>query len=183
MQRANHTLTDNNNQLEKLSGDLSESNTIKEIYIGNYMTLCSDYINKLDKYRLKVNQMLMAKSYEKLMDLTKSNVQIESEIQEFYRTFDNTFLNIYPNFCETVNQLLQDDYKIELKPGEILNTELRILALIRLGIKDSGKIAHLLRYSVNTIYNYRVKLKNKAKGERELFEDQVAEIGNIESAK
>jgi DNA-binding CsgD family transcriptional regulator len=91
--------------------------------------------------------------------------------------FDNAFLNLYPNFVEEFNSLLKPDTPIELKRGERLNTELRIFALIRLGITDSSRIASLLRYSVNTIYNYRARTKNNALGNRDELEERVKRIG------
>ena len=94
----------------------------------------------------------------------------------FYKNFDESFLHIYPNFIQKFNQLLCDDKKIEVKKGELLNTELRIYALIRLGITNSEQSAKILRYSVSTIYNYRVKLKNSAKKDRDIFEEQVKQI-------
>ncbi|MFB0973324.1 MAG: DUF6377 domain-containing protein, partial [Bacteroidales bacterium] len=101
---------------------------------------------------------------------------MDDEISDFYHTFDTAFLSLYPNFVKEFNALLSDEGKIELKKGELLNTELRIFALIRLGITDSGKIATLLRYSVNTIYNYRAKVKNYALNSREDFEESVRRI-------
>jgi phosphopantetheine adenylyltransferase len=157
--------------------DLAESNHIKELYIGSFMNIYSDFIDKLDKYRLTVNRMLRAKKYQQLFDMTSTMESIDEEFETFYATFDKTFLSLYPSFVKELNDLLVEDERIELKNGEILNPELRILAVIRLGIKDSARIAQLLRYSVNTIYNYRVKIKNKAKGNREEFENQIQQIG------
>ena len=109
--------------------------------------------------------------------MTKTMETIEEEVELFYATFDETFLSLYPSFVNDLNHLLLEEERIVLRNDEILNPELRIFALIRLGIKDSARIAHLLRYSVNTIYNYRVKIKNKASGNREEFEDQIMQIG------
>lgn len=155
---------------------LSEANAIKELYIGSFMKICSDFIDKLDKYRLTVNNMLRTKKYIQLFDMTKTSNAIEKEIEQFYITFDTTFLSIYPTFVDDLNDLLLEEERIELKNNEILNTELRILAVIRLGINDSARIAQLLRYSVNTIYNYRAKVKNKAKNKID-FENQILKIG------
>ncbi|NJO91073.1 MAG: hypothetical protein HC831_20485 [Chloroflexia bacterium] len=111
------------------------------------------------------------------MKKQKSTELIDNEVDEYYKNFDTTFLSIYPTFVKELNNLLIENEQITLKNGELLNTELRIFALIRLGITDSSKIAKLLRYSVNTIYNYRVKIKNKAAVAREEFEDYVKKIG------
>lgn len=173
----NISLQDTMSELKQSYQDLAEANHIKELYIGNFMTICSDFIDKLDKYRLNVNKMLRLKKYEKLFDMTKTMETIEEEVELFYATFDETFLSLYPSFVNDLNHLLLEEERIVLRNDEILNPELRIFALIRLGIKDSARIAHLLRYSVNTIYNYRVKIKNKASGNREEFEDQIMQIG------
>lgn len=157
--------------------DLAESNHVKELYIGSFMNIYSDFIDKLDKYRLTVNRMLRAKKYQQLLDMTSTMEAIDEEFETFYATFDKTFLSLYPSFVKELNDLLLEEEQIELKNNEILNPELRILAVIRLGIKDSARIAQLLRYSVNTIYNYRVKIKSKAKGNREEFENKIQHIG------
>ena len=104
---------------------------------------------------------------------------VEEETKRFYKIFDTTFLSLYPTFVEDFNSLLEDSEHIEPHKGELLNTELRIFALIRLGINDSSRIASLLRYSVNTIYNYRAKVKNKAKHDRDDFEERVKHIGSF----
>jgi DNA-binding CsgD family transcriptional regulator len=103
---------------------------------------------------------------------------VEEELKEFYDMFDQAFLKLYPKFVEQFNGLLREDSQIELKKGKLLNTELRIFALIRLGITQSSDIASMLRYSSNTIYNYRAQIKNACIGDRETFEERVKQIGN-----
>ena len=100
---------------------------------------------------------------------------VESEQKEFYSNFDLAFLHLYPNFVEEFNKLLQPEERFQLKQDELLNNEMRIFALIRLGIDDSSKIASFLHYSVNTIYTYRNKVKNKAIN-RDKFEEQILSI-------
>lgn len=112
-----------------------------------------------------------------LISAVKSKQFVENELAAFLTNFDKTFLQLFPNFIPEFSALLIDDEAIQLKEGELLNTELRIFALIRLGIKDSAKISTFLRYSVSTIYNYRSQLKNKAAGPREDFEASVMRIG------
>lgn len=109
----------------------------------------------------------------------KSPDFIENELKEFYDNFDRSFLRLYPDFVNEFNDLLMDDEKIVMKKDELLNTELRIFALIRLGIDNSAKIADLLHYSANTIYNYRAKIKNRAKVSRNDFESMVKKIGTF----
>ena len=176
--KVNISLEETMSELKLSYSDLTEANRMKELYIGNFMSICSDLIDKLDGYRLLVNKMLRAKEYQRLFDLTNTRSSIEDEIKTFYNTFDKTFLILYPSFVDDVNELLLEEHRIELESNDILNTELRILALMRLGIKDSARIAQLLRYSVNTIYNYRTKIKNKAKGNRDEIEHMIMKIGS-----
>ena len=164
-----------NQQLQVVNTDLSESNHIKEEYIGHFIKLCSTYIDKMDGFRRMVNKKLTGGQMVELLDITRSHEMMDNEIEELYTNFDKAFLRIFPHFVEKVNELLVDDEKIVLKGNELLNAELRILALIRLGISNSSQIADFLRYSVNTIYNYRAKVKNRAVS-REEFEDLLVLI-------
>ena len=174
---ANTSLEETMLELKMSYQDLAEANKIKELYIGNFMKSCSEFIDKLNENRLLVNKMLRERKYQQLFDMTKKVNTIKEETEAFYIIFDKTFLTLYPTFVDELNELLLDNEKIKLENSKILNTELRILALLRLGIKDSSRIAQFLRYSVNTIYNYRAKIKSKAKGSREDFENQVLQIG------
>jgi hypothetical protein len=166
-----------NERLNDTNYTLTEANLLKEIYIGRYMDQCSDYIGKLDEYRRKLNVMVTTGKMNDLISAVKSKQFIEKELAAFYTNFDKTFLQLFPTFIPEFSALLIDDEATQLKEGELLNTELRIFALIRLGIKDSAKISTFLRYSVSTIYNYRSQLKNKAAGPREDFEAKVMRIG------
>ena len=166
-----------NLKLNETNNTLTEANLLKEIFIGRYMDQCSDYIGKLEGYHSKLNVMATAGKMNNLVNAIKSKQFIEDELKEFYTNFDKTFLQLFPNFISQFEDLLIDTELTQLKDGELLNTELRIVALIRLGIKDSNKIAVFLRYSISTIYNYRSLLKNKAKGPREEFEAKVMSIG------
>ena len=173
----NENLSIANEKQKLVNLSLSESNRIKEEYIGQFMNLCSSYIDKLEEFRKLVNRKITTGQVEDLLKLSKSPKFIEAELQEFYNSFDYTFLHLFPSFVEDFNKLLQKDEQFILKPGELLNSELRIFALIRLGISDSFKIAGFLRYTSQTIYNYRTKVKNKALGSREDFEMSVMKIG------
>jgi hypothetical protein len=173
----NYELSLTNNQLNSTNETLIEANLIKEEYIGRYMDQCSLYIDKLDGYRRLLNKTAAAGKIQDLLTAIKSKQFIEDELELFYTNFDSTFLQLFPTFVEDFNNLLVDNEETQLKQGELLNTELRIFALIRLGIKDSVKISHFLRYSLSTIYNYRTKLRNKAVCPRNEFEDRVMQIG------
>ncbi len=175
----NAELSGVNSQMKTLNSELAESNQIKEQYIGLFLSICSSYIDKLENFRRMTHKMLASGKTRELLESTKSNQLVDNELNEFYGNFDNTFLHIFPNFVDDLNQLLIEEDRIVLKKGELLNTELRIFALIRLGISDSSKIAALLRYSVNTIYNYRVKMRNRAAINRDEFELRVMKIGSF----
>ena len=116
---------------------------------------------------------------EELIAELKSSLFIKNELKEFYSSFDHTFLRLFPTFIDEFNALLADNEQVTLKSNELLNTELRVFALIRLGITDSEKIAGFLRYSITTIYNYRTRMRNKARGNRQDFDANVMKIGMI----
>jgi len=179
LNQLNAELSGANEQLNGLNNQLVESNLIKEQYIGHFLNRCSNYIEKLENYQKHVHKQVVARKFTELFESTKSNRLIDAGLAEFYETFDQTFLILFPNFVEQINSLFNPEDRFELRKGELLNTELRIFALIRLGIADSSKIASLLRYSVNTIYNYRVKVKNKCNIPRDEFEERVKRIGNF----
>ena len=164
-------------KLKEANHSIAENSYLKEEYIGRYMDQCSVYLEKMDNYRRSLGKIAATGNVEELYKNIKSSKFIEGELKEFYTNFDNTFLQLFPTFVEDFNALLADDEQISLKAGERMNTELRIFALIRLGITDSVKIAQFLRYSVTTIYNYRTKVRNKAAGDRDLLEQEVMTIG------
>ncbi|MBD8346815.1 MULTISPECIES: DUF6377 domain-containing protein [unclassified Dysgonomonas] len=175
----NQKLHNINIELQQTNSDVSEANQIKEEYIGYFLGECLKYIDKLDAFRKMVNKKIQDKQVENLYKLTKDNILKEEELKELFTNFDTIFLHLFPDFIEKFNSLLLDEEHIILKKDEVLNTEFRIYALIRLGINDSNKIASFLGYSVNTIYNYRAKVKNKAKIAREDFEWAVRRIGTF----
>ena len=164
------------NHLEQANEQLHLSNHIKEEYIGRFMNLCSVYINRLDTYRRMVNKKISAGQTEELLKVVRSREVMDTGLKELYGNFDTAFLHLFPDFVEKFNELLKPEERIVLRKGELLNTELRIFALIRLGIEDSSQIAEFLRYSVNTIYNYRAKVKNKACILRDDFETHLMKI-------
>lgn len=164
------------NKLEHANEQLQLSNNIKEEYVGRFMNLCSVYINRLDTYRRMVNKKISAGQMEELLKMVRSREVLDTGLKELYDNFDTAFLHLFPDFVDEFNDLLQPEERIVLRKGELLNTELRIFALIRLGIDDSSQIAEFLRYSVNTIYNYRAKVKNKARISREDFEIRLMQI-------
>ncbi|MBO4610928.1 MAG: hypothetical protein J5668_02355 [Bacteroidales bacterium] len=144
-------------RLQEAIAALSEANAAKEEFLALFLSMSSGYLDKLRRHL--------------------GREQMEEELKAFYAAFDNAFLQLYPAFVEDFNALLEPEARVELKKGEKLNTELRIFALIRLGVDQSSHIASLLRYSVNTIYNYRAQTKAAALNGKDDFEEQVKTIG------
>ena len=179
LEELNNKLSSTNGMLKASNDKLNESNGVKEEYIGQFLGACSHYIDKLDKMRLNVNKMLKNKQYNELYSMTKSSEVKEQELEELYANFDKVFLNLFPNFVEDLNELLKEEYQIHLSSPNKLSAIVRVFALIRLGIDDSTKIAEFLHYAVNTIYNYRAKLRNGAIIDRNEFEKKVRELGTL----
>lgn len=175
----NRNIVQTNDQLNERNSQLAESNHVKEEYIAHFFDMCSAYITKLENYRKSLNKKASEKQLEELFKMLKSTTVVDNELEELYKNFDAIFINLYPTFVQEFNALLIQDEQVILKQGDILNTELRIFALIRLGITDSIKIAAFLRYSLSTIYNYRTKARNKAAVSRDAFEEMVSKIGII----
>lgn len=180
LQKLNAHLVEANRQQQQMNDSLTESNCVKEEYIGRFLGLCSAYIDKLETYRRMLNKKAASGKVEELYQTLKSSQFIDDELKEFYQNFDSSFLNIYPDFVECFNRLLPESEVIIPKQGELLTTELRIFALIRLGISDSSKIASFLRYSITTIYTYRSKLKNRSLYRND-FEERVMRIGSFKA--
>lgn len=162
-------------RMRQLQEGLRQANRAKNIYIGQFLNLCSIYMDKLNQLCQMVNRKIDAGKVDDLYKLTKSGKLVEEESQEFYEVFDTAFLNMYPDFPARVNRLLRDGEQIELKEGEQLNTDLRILAFLRMGIDDSSRIAQVLNYSINTIYAYRNRIKARAI-DRDSFESDIMQI-------
>lgn len=162
--------------LEKSKSVIEEMDKVKQSYITLFLSMFSANVNTSRSYK---NHVLMSIRQGKIPELEnelESLPPIEKEINEFYKMFDSTFLKLFPDFVDKFNALLKDGASIRPKVEGSLNAELRVFALIKLGISDSGEIASLLHYSPNTIYNYRAKIKNLSRYERELFEDMVRNL-------
>lgn len=169
-------LSKSNKELVALNQQLQQTGKIKEVYIARYLDRCVSYLDKLEQYRRSLEKLAMASRIEDLFKAIRSADFLREERKNFYNEFDKSFLELFPNFIHDFNNLLNEDGKIEPKPGEILNTELRIFALIRLGVTDANRIAHFLGYSLATVYNYRSKIRNKAKGDKDNFEQEVMSL-------
>lgn len=156
---------------------LSEINDSKEQYIANIFTICSNYISSHEEFRANIHKLLTARKFEQAMQLVKSPELSYEEIKQLYANFDKIFLQLYPDFVADFNTLLREEEQISLKKSDTLTTELRIYALVRLGLNDSVKIARFLHCSVQTVYNTRQRTRNKAAIPREEFALRVRSLG------
>lgn len=177
LEEVNMQLKDLNTQLQEVNDQLRESNYVKEEYIGYVFNICSTYISKLEEFRKNINRKLKVGQIEDVKAMTDSSATASNELKEFYQNFDTIFLHLYPDFVGDFNALLLPEERIELKEGELLNTELRIHALIRLGITDSVKIADFLHCSAQTVYNNRLRTRNKSIIPKEDFINAVKKLG------
>ena len=181
LEEVNLQLKDLNTQLQEVNDQLRESNYVKEEYIGYVFNICSTYISKLEEFRKNINRKLKVGQIEDVKAMTDSSATASNELKEFYQNFDTIFLHLYPDFVGDFNALLLPEERIELKEGELLNTELRIHALIRLGITDSVKIADFLHCSAQTVYNNRLRTRNKSIIPKEDFINAVKKLGKYKA--
>lgn len=181
LEEVNMQLKDLNTQLQEVNDQLRESNYVKEEYIGYVFNICSTYISKLEEFRKNINRKLKVGQIEDVKAMTDSSATASNELKEFYQNFDTIFLHLYPDFVGDFNALLLPEEHIELKEGELLNTELRIHALIRLGITDSVKIADFLHCSAQTVYNNRLRTRNKSIIPKEDFINAVKKLGKYKA--
>ena len=163
-----------NARLVASNGKLRLSNQINTMYIGRYMETASLLIDRFDAWRNNLKTLAHDGQYDKITAALNSQRFTQEQLASFYHDFDEAFLELFPNFVSDVQALLVPEAELRIKEGEHLNTDLRVLALIRLGITDSRQISSFLRYSLSTIYNSRTRMRNLYKGDRELFEAKIA---------
>ncbi|CDD97660.1 regulatory protein SusR [Bacteroides intestinalis CAG:315] len=181
LNRINCEVQEKNEELQSLTSNLMESDRVKEKYIGHFLKLCSMYILKIGDYQKLVNRKIKSGQIEELYKLNSSTQYLLKESKDFYSQFDEAFLQIYPSFVKELNALLKEDQQYTLKEGEFLNAELRICALIRLGIKDSSQIAEFMGYNPVTVYTYRTKVKSRAK-DKNNFDQEILKIGSVHAS-
>lgn len=173
--KANQALDVANRSLTGINTKLDEANMIKDEYIGYFFNVHSSYIEKIDRLKRSIEKIVKEKRYDEvLLFLNKLNIGLERE--SLSNSFDQVFLNLFPNFIEDFNSLFDAEHQVHLHDNQLLNTELRIFALIRLGIGDNETIAKILNYSVNTIYTYKTKVKNRSFLPNDEFEDRIIAI-------
>ncbi len=173
--RERHDLRQKNIELEQLRSRLSDANRsleesakVKEDYLGYLFNLCSEYIDSLESYRKQLQRRLKSGKISDI-DSLLSATQGGEHLQSFFKKFDAIILDIFPDFIEKINALLSPDYQLRPKPGELLSPELRIYAMVRLGVTDSTRIAAFLHYSPQTVYNYRFRVRSHSLLPKEEF--------------
>lgn len=165
-----------NERLREVYDRLKLTDQMKEEYITHYLDRCRNYLDTLKDFRSEMMKLLKARDYDRLMKELKDGDRIAREQEAFYKDFDQAFLHLFPNFIADFNALLEPDWQIVPKKNELLSTEHRIFALIRLGVTDSSRIAHFLNYSLATIYNYRSKIRSHSVCGKTAFEQRVMEL-------
>ena len=178
LSKANRRIGDMNHSLQQNVSKLKEANDIKDSYLGRYLSMFSNHIGSLERYRSSLRNVAKTMDLKEIQQALKSDDFIDAERESLYQEFDRAFLGIFPDFVPQLNALLQEDKRIGLNlPEGKLSNELRIFALIRLGVSESAQIAQFLKKSPSTIYNYRVKLRNAALCPNQEFEERLMEIG------
>lgn len=165
-----------NEELQNTYSQLRMTDKVKEEYIARYLNRCRMYLDQLTEFRSATLRLVKNRHFEELANQLKRDLNAKTEQTQFYEDFDAAFLTLFPDFVASFNALLQPEHQLSVKKNGLLNTELRIYALIRLGIHDTTRIAHFLDYSTATVYNYRSKIRNKAICSPEEFESLVAVI-------
>ncbi len=177
LSRAKEEIIKFNAELNEVNTNLKKANIIKEQFIGSFLEICTEYIQKLNNLKTKVNRKVKTGQINDILKITSSTEDSSKESRELYSNFDKTFLTIYPDFVQEVNNLLQPDKQYPINKDKTLNHELRVFALIKLGITDSHQIATFLHYSLRTVYNYRSRVKSKALHPEEDFEEKIKNTG------
>jgi hypothetical protein len=172
---AKKIITDANEQQRLINNKLTEANKIKEEYIGYFFNVNSDFFAKIERFKKLVDQKISDRKFEEIKFLVNA-INLKQEKEEILKNFDKVFLKLFPDFVAEFNTLFKKEDQIKLKDNELLSTDLRIFALIRMGIHDNEKIASILEYSVNTVYTYKTKIKNKSIVPNDEFEHRIMEI-------
>jgi Domain of unknown function (DUF6377) len=164
-----------NRQLADTNDKLSDANKIKEQYIGYFFNINAAFYEKIEKFKKSIDKKIADRRLDDIKQLSNI-INLKNEKQELLKHFDHAFLKLFPHFISTFNSLFREEDRIVPEGDELMNTDLRIFALIRMGIHDTDKIAHILQYSVNTINTYKTRVKNKSIVVNEEFEKRIMEI-------
>lgn len=175
---SNNELKDSNKALRNSNDELENTNAKRELMANAFIMLCYQYIERLDSQRKLVIRKIKANQQNELLSILSSSKRGTEESQNFFLQFDKIFLSLYPSFVNELNSLLIPEAQIELKEDNELTPSLRVAALVRLGVTESPKIAGILSYSLQTIYNYRSTLKNSAI-DKENFEENLQKLCSV----
>lgn len=176
LEESNLQLATANSKLTSAYSQLKAADHVKEEYIAFYLEKCRSYIDSLEHFRRDTLRLAKNKQHADLLNTLKSEQLITEEQNRFLTDFDTAFLNIHPTFVTDFNKLLKPEKQLMPQRGELLTTELRIFALIRLGVTSTQRIAHFLNYSIATIYNYRSRIRNYAISDKDSFEERVMKL-------
>lgn len=176
LQAALQEVKNTNEELQSTYSQLRMTDKVKEEYIARYLNRCRMYLDQLAEFRSSTLRLIKNRHFEEVANQLKRDLNAKVEQTQFYADFDAAFLTLFPDFVSSFNALLQPEHQLTVKKNGLLNTELRIYALIRLGIHDTTRIAHFLDYSTATVYNYRSKIRNKAICPPEEFEELVGKL-------
>jgi tetratricopeptide (TPR) repeat protein len=174
----NSELQNVNSKLNEVNSKLLEANKIKEEYIGYFFTINSAFFQKIDRWKKSIEQKLNDRKFEEIR-LIINNINIHNEKEELLKSFDRAFLKLFPHFVEDFNALFSEEDQIKLQDEQLLTTDLRIYALIRLGIRENEKIAEILEYSIKSIYAYKTKIRNRSKVSKEEFDKKIMSIKSL----
>jgi hypothetical protein len=168
-----------NNRLADANYKLADANKIKEEYIGYFFNVNAEFFNKMERLKLSLEQKINDRRLDDIKYIVQNNINLKKEKEELLRHFDQAFLRLFPHFITAYNALFQEEDQVTLRDDELLNTDLRICALMRMGLHDSEKIAHILQYSVNTINTYKTRIKNKSIVPNEQFDQRIMDIKTV----
>ncbi len=167
-----------NGQMKEINRQLLEANKIKEEYLGYYFSINTEFMARMEKLLNTIEKKLVDRKWDEIKLMLKT-VDFKKEKEELLNNFDKTFIKLFPDFVNQFNTLFNPEDQFMLKKDQLLNTELRIFALIRMGITDNEKIADILNYSINTIYSYKTKMRNKAIIPKDEFNNKITAITTL----
>ena len=176
---AHQNMQEANRRLSETNEKLNDANKIKEEYIGYFFNVNSEFFDKIERFKKSIDQKLTDRKFDEIRFLV-NNINLKREKEELLKHFDRAFLKLFPNFVPEFNELFKEEDRIELEDNELLNTDLRIFALARMGIHENEKIAHILQYSINTINTYKTRIRNKSIVPNEEFEKRIMQIKTID---
>lgn len=178
LSQVNEQLQQVNSNLLDVNTKLEDANKIKDEYVGYFFTINTEFFQKIERFKKQIEDKLHYAKYNEIKYIV-NEINVANEKEELLKHFDKAFLKLFPHFVEEFNNLFEEDNKVKPEEGELLNTDLRIYALLRLGIKENEKIAEILEYSVKSIYAYKTKIRNRSKYPKEEFERKVMDIKSI----